>query len=244
MTHIELTQSDISDERWLHAGADAFALWCAAMAYSDQQLLDGRISQAMAARVSLAVPPERVGAALAALVEYGFLSIDGADFVIENYHEHALPADQIRSTRAGWKQDKDRRRLHGIGNHSLCKDPKYCPAVGKVDSTGGMVESGGASTGGTREHGYSTGGTAKVPPVDSIGGGTRSLPHPTPPHPTPIGGGGWGAADAARRSAAAAPPADTADAHRFEDDGSGITCQVCEFPRTNARHIEPEAMSS
>jgi hypothetical protein len=56
MTYITVGQSHTDDERWIEAGADAFAVHIAALVYCDRQLTDGRISTAMAQRVSLAVP--------------------------------------------------------------------------------------------------------------------------------------------------------------------------------------------
>ena len=135
MSYVRLNHEDADDERWIDAGADAFAIHFAAMVWCDRHLKDGRISSGMAHRVSLAVPAERVGPAIAALLEYGFWRADEGDFVIENFHEHAFPADQVKNTRARWKRDKDRRRQHGIGDHSLCQDPKFCPAISTMDST-------------------------------------------------------------------------------------------------------------
>jgi hypothetical protein len=142
MTYIRLEQAHTDDARWLEAGADAFAIHVAALVYCDRQLLDGCISRAMAGRVSLAVPPERTPAAISALVSQGFWTEVATGYVIDNYDQHAFPAEQIMRTRKRWQQDKERRRQHDVGDHSLCKDPKYCPAVGSTvesttDATGG-----------------------------------------------------------------------------------------------------------
>ena len=136
-THIKVESVHTDDERWLSAGADAFAVHIAALVYCDRQLSEGRISAAMATRVSLAVPAERAGAAVATLVEHGFwAALPAGSYQIEDFHKHALPAEQIERTRARWKQDKDRRRQHALGDHALCKDPRFCPAIrSTVEST-------------------------------------------------------------------------------------------------------------
>ena len=48
---------------------------------------------------------------------------------------HAWPRpaarDQVKNTRARWKRDKNRRRQHGIGDHSMCL-PQNCDELGTV----------------------------------------------------------------------------------------------------------------
>lgn len=126
MTYIKLPHTDLDDERWIDAGSDAFALHCAAMVWCDRRLEDGRIPKSMAARCSLAVPPERVADAIAALVAHGFWTEDGDAYRVVDYFEHAFPAEQVKRTRERWKRDKDRRRQHAAGDHELCVDPKHC----------------------------------------------------------------------------------------------------------------------
>lgn len=142
MTYIKVLHTDVADERWLTAGSDAFALHVAATVWCDRQLTDGRIPKAIARRGALAtIAPDETAAPIEALLEAGFWTDDGDAYVLVDYLEHAFPADQVKRTRDRWNQDKARRRQHAIGDHSLCKDPKYCPAVSKdvstVDSTGG-----------------------------------------------------------------------------------------------------------
>lgn len=127
MTHIRLPHTDLDDERWIEAGSDAFALHCAAMVWCDRRLTNGRLPRVMASRVALAVDPERSTEAIAVLVAHGFWVEDGDVYVIVDYLEHAFPAEQVKRTRARWKADKDRRRQHDNGDHSLCKDPRFCP---------------------------------------------------------------------------------------------------------------------
>jgi hypothetical protein len=143
MTYIKLEQKHADDARWIEAGADAFALHVAALVYCDRQLLDGCISRPMALRVSLAVPPDRAAAAVEALVSHGFWQEVATGYLIANYEQHAFPAEQIQRTRDRWKHDKDRRRQHDVGDHSLCKDPKFCPAVrSTMESTTDAISGG------------------------------------------------------------------------------------------------------
>jgi hypothetical protein len=129
VTYIKMEQAHTDDARWIDAGPDAFTLHVAALVYSDRQLLDGRISRAMALRVSLAVPADRAPAAVDSLVEHGFWTEVATGYLINNYDRHAFPAEQIQRTRDRWNADKQRRRQHDHGDHSLCKDPKFCPAI-------------------------------------------------------------------------------------------------------------------
>lgn len=141
MTYIRLLHVDLDDDRWLTAGADAFAIHYAAMVWCDKRLTDGRIPRAMAERVSLAVPASRAPAAVDALIEHAFWAEEDDVCVIGDYLEHAFPAEQVKRTRARWNEDKARRRQHAVGDHSLCKDPKFCKAISTptstVESTGG-----------------------------------------------------------------------------------------------------------
>lgn len=185
MTHIKVDQSHTDDDRWLEAGADAFALHVAAMVYSDRQLLDGYISRAMALRVCLAVSPETAGHAIEALVDTGFWELDDKGYRIVQFHEHALPADQVARTRERWRIDKERRRQHLVGDHALCKDPKFCPAI-RSDSTPGST-------------------------VDSTGGGSHLYPtQPNQTQPDRREGVGDGTAGPGP-ALAGAPPADAAE---------------------------------
>src|SRR4051794_39997794 len=149
MTYARFDQSHTDDPRWIEAGADAFALHVAAVVWCDRQLTDGIITEVMASRVSLAVPPDRTTAAVASLVEQGFWSrADDGDLRIVPFHEHAFPAEQVKRTRARWAGDKQRKRQHDLGDHALCKDPKFCPAIREGSTVESTLESGGASTGG------------------------------------------------------------------------------------------------
>src|SRR3954465_12079676 len=100
MTYAKFDQSHTDDARWIAAGADAFAVHVAAVVWCDRQLTDGVISRGMATRVSLAVPPERASAAVAALVKHGFWRDTGDGYLIEKFTEHAFPAEQVKRTRA------------------------------------------------------------------------------------------------------------------------------------------------
>lgn len=138
MTFIKFEHARVTDERWLGAGGDAVAVHLAAIDYCDQQLTDGRISVDMAPRVSLAVSPEAGKEAVKVLVKRGFWARDGRTkyYQIVDYPDYAFPAEQIVRTKARWKADKDRRRQHDHGDHALCKDPKYCPAIASACARG------------------------------------------------------------------------------------------------------------
>jgi hypothetical protein len=214
VTYIRLPHTHLDDERWLAAGADAFAVHCAALVWCDRRLTDGRFPRAMASRVALAVPPERADAAAAVLVEHGFWSEDGDVYVIAGYYDHAFPAEQVKRTRERWSRDKSRRRQHAIGDHDLCVDPKHCDyrkAHPLPDSTpSSTVES---PSGGS--HLDQTQPDSTRPDVES--GSRRGLDDAAP-------------ADAGRVAEEA--PA----RHPFSDDGSGKSCDLCGFGPTNARH--------
>ncbi|WP_151081427.1 hypothetical protein [Nocardioides cynanchi] len=201
MTYIRLEQAHTDDARWLEAGSDAFAVHVAALVYCDRQLLDGRISRAMAARVSLAVPPDRSAAAVAALLEHGFWTEVATGYLINNYDQHAFPAEQITRTRKRWTQDKERRRQHDVGDHSLCKDPRYCAAIrstveSTTESTGGRSRLNQTKPDQTQPEGLGMGMGAAT---DSAGAPPARLAHefnpladccPLPPeHPCHLGAG-------------------------------------------------------
>jgi hypothetical protein len=143
VTYIKMEQAHTDDARWIDAGPDAFALHVAALVYCDRQLLDGLISRAMALRVSLAVPAERAPAAVDSLVEHAFWTEIATGYLINGYDAHAFPAEQIQRTRDRWNEDKKRRRQHDHGDHSLCKDARYCPSIrSTVESTQDSTGSG------------------------------------------------------------------------------------------------------
>jgi hypothetical protein len=198
MTYVKLNHTDIDDERWIEAGGDAFALHYAAIVWCDRRLNDGRISKTMATRVALAVPTDRAAAAIDALERLGFWRADGDDYVIDRFLEHAFPAEQVKRTRERWSEDKARRRQHSLGDHALCKDPKFCPAIRDNDST---VESTLESEGG------STGGRSRI---------DQTRPDQTRPDRRKGSGSGSGrAANAAETSAAKAA---VSAAHRAEEN--------------------------
>jgi hypothetical protein len=236
MTYVKVEQAHTDDERWIEAGSDAFALHVAALVYCDRQLLDGRITHPMATRVSLAVPPDRAAAAIAQLVELGFWESEGNGYRIVGFEEHAFPAEQVRRTRKRWETDKRRRQQHAVGDHSLCKDPKFCPAVAAQlhvtstveSSVASTVESAVASTSG-RSHIYQT-------QLDQTRPDRRS-------------GSGSGSAEGCDGSAGppGGSPASPRPEERFRrlpathvfnpvDDGRGGDCLDCPLPRRHAIH--------
>lgn len=135
MSSIQLENTYTEDERWLEAGASAFALHIAACCYSDRLNKDGRIPKAMAYRVALAVQPEAIPAAVAALLDTGFWEEDGADYVLVGYLEDkiGLSAEEKDANRARWAKDKARQRRHSMGNHDLCT-PRMCPMAKQMST--------------------------------------------------------------------------------------------------------------
>jgi hypothetical protein len=256
MTYVKLNHTDVDDDRWLEAGADAFALHYAALVWCDRRLSDGRISKTMATRVALAVPTERAAAAIDALERLGFWRADGYDYVIEKFFEHAFPAEQVKRTRERWSEDKARRRQHSLGDHALCKDPKFCPAIRGIDST---VESTEESKGGsTRRRSRidqtrpdQTGGKGL-----GLGLGARLKPRRPPlglrsPRPR--------RAEENRPRPAYRKPLELLlgalrdndraveqivlerNGHEWRDDGSGISCDTCGLPQNHLFHYQAAA---
>jgi hypothetical protein len=178
MTYIRVEQAHTDDERWIEAGADAFALHIAALVYCDRLLTDGRISAVMALRVSLAVPTDRAKAAVDVLVNLGFWIKCGEGYRIENYDSYAFPAEQIKRTRERWTNDKRRKSQHDIGDHGLCKDPKFCPAIRE----GSTVESGvdSATESSVDAHAYTKPNRTKPNPTEGRGFGVGSAHAATP----------------------------------------------------------------
>jgi len=187
VTHLKYEQRHLGDERWIDAGADAFAIHTWAIAYCDEQGVNGVISRRMARRVALPVDGRAAEEAVDRLVELGFWADNGdGSLTILDYLEHALAAEEKEETRAKWAADKKRRSLHGIGNHSLCTPNSKC-AVARQNSTGD-----------------STSG--------NTGGSTASIPNQTRPDQTPVGVSGSGMSGSDGQQSAhgsAAPPAAT-----------------------------------
>lgn len=124
------------DERWIDAGADAFALHFAACCYSDRHNKDGLIPKSMVSRVALAVPPENVQAAAEALVRAGFWASAGTSYRIINFLEDkiGLSSDEKLANRQKWAEDKRWRRRHNAGNHDQCP-PDKCRISGKTSQS-------------------------------------------------------------------------------------------------------------
>jgi hypothetical protein len=138
VSSIQLVNTYPEDERWMEAGADAFALHIAACCYSDRMDKDGLIPKTMVARVAIMVDPSKVESAVESLVDTGFWSSAGKNFRINRYLEDkiGLAAEEKISTRNRWANSKRIRRQHNNGNHSECP-PKTCKLaeVSTVDST-------------------------------------------------------------------------------------------------------------
>lgn len=212
MSYIKYDARMLGDERWVDAGADAFALHTWALSYCNEQGTDGRISARMAKRVALPLDPERFRGAVDALLELGFWEADGQHgFVLVDYLAHGLAAQEQDQTREKWAADKRRQRLHRNGNHSLCTE-KSCPAV-RALSTGGPT-------------GLSTGGQVDTSTEDKW----TTRPDQTRPDPTLREGRSRGAERAAQGSAR--PPAaeggettTVLTSHPYSDDCCGLPPQ-------------------
>lgn len=133
MSSVQFVNTYAEDERWIEAGADAFALHFAACCYADRHNKDGLIPKIMVDRIALAVHPDKVQDALKALLDTGFWRPAGNAYRIVNYLEDkiGLAAEEKLETRARWAADKRWRRKHQAGNHSDCP-PDKCRVSGKV----------------------------------------------------------------------------------------------------------------
>jgi hypothetical protein len=131
VTHIKITTKHTGDERWLEAGADAWAVHCWALTYCDDQTTDGRISRAMAERLALPVPPSLAGAAVDKLLELGLWEDAGDALQVADYDTYGLLSGEITQTRNRWATDKRMRRKHSNGVHDEC-DPKKCPIAARM----------------------------------------------------------------------------------------------------------------
>lgn len=137
MSSVQFDNTYAEDERWIEAGADAFALHFAACCYADRRNKDGLIPKAMVDRVALAVHPDAVPDAVEALLAAGFWKSSGNSYRIVNYLEDkiGLAAEEKLTTRARWAADKRWRRKHQAGNHTECPADKcrYAAKVSHMD---------------------------------------------------------------------------------------------------------------
>jgi hypothetical protein len=136
MSSVQFDNTYAEDERWIDAGPDAFALHFAACCYADRRNTDGLIPKVMVDRIALAVRPDQVPAALAALLDAGFWRPAGKNYQIINYVEDkiGLSAEEKLETRAKWAEDKRWRRRHNAGNHSACP-PDKCRNAAKMSQS-------------------------------------------------------------------------------------------------------------
>lgn len=226
MSYIKYDARMLGDERWVDAGADAFALHTWALSYCNEQGTDGRISARMAKRVALPLDPDRVRDALDALLELGFWEADGHHgFVLVDYLAHGLAAQEQDQTREKWAADKRRQRLHQVGNHTLCTE-RSCAAIRAALSIGGPI-------------GLSTGGQVDTSTEDKW----TTRPDQTRPDPTLREGRGLGAERAAQGSAR--PPAaegreptTVLTSHTYSEDCCGLPPQ---HPRHQAEAVDDDA---
>lgn len=124
---VQFENTYAEDLRWIEAGADAFALHFAACCYADRHNTDGKVPKVMVPRVALAVQPDAVEAAVAALLKVGFWTSSGNSYQVVRYVEDkiGLAAEEKIMNRERWAEDKRWRRRHNAGNHSICP-PEKC----------------------------------------------------------------------------------------------------------------------
>jgi hypothetical protein len=141
-SYVKLYPAQISDGRWAGANKAAFSVHMAAISYCDEQnadqKTDGRISRHDALRLKApCVSPDEVPLAIKSLLQRGFWQQDGrGQYQIVQYLAHARSAEQILTDRAHNAADKARRSQHAAGDHSLCVDPRHCPAVREAHAAG------------------------------------------------------------------------------------------------------------
>lgn len=222
MTHIKFTARHAGDERWVEAGANAFATHMWALAHCDEQESDGEISRAMAERLALPVPPAQAADAIDTLLRLGFWEdIGDGRCQILDYDTHALPAAELKQTRDRWATDRRRRRKHNNGVHDEC-DPDRCHAA-RMSQADTQADTDTDTPADTHPDAGRSPGVVRP----SIPDQTR----PDPTRPSEKGGrrlGGDGARPASARSAGAPHPA-AARAPRDEEP-----------PDFTVRVIDPE----
>ena len=70
-------------------------------------------------------------------MQRGFWQQDGrGQYQIVQYLAHVRSAEQILTDRAHNAADKARRSQHAAGDHSLCVDPRHCPAIREAHAKG------------------------------------------------------------------------------------------------------------
>lgn len=137
-SYVKLYPAQITDGRWAGANKAAFSVHMAAISYCDEhnadQKSDGRISRHDALRLKApCVSPEEMPLAIKSLLQRGFWRQDGrGHYQIVQYLAHARSTEQILTDRAHNTADKARRAQHAGGDHSLCVDPRHCPAMAKA----------------------------------------------------------------------------------------------------------------
>ena len=141
MTWIKVHNSYLEDPIWMTAGPDSFMLHMAAMCWCDRQFTDGRVPKAQTRFLCPALTtPRRVNAAVRALLEHELWTDDLTDYVINNYLDHGLPAEEKRATQKKWAEDKRRRRWHNNGVHDLC-DSAICRGAAAMSASDSGLDS-------------------------------------------------------------------------------------------------------
>lgn len=234
MTHVKFESQHTGDERWIEAGAEAFAVHAFALVHCDQQGSDGRIGRAMAARVALPVPPDRAAKAVDTLVRLGFWeeTTEGECRILD-YESHALPSEEIRATRERWATDRRRRRKHSNGVHTEC-DPQKCRQAAMLSGQMSAPDTW-ADT---------------APDSSPESGPLYQTIHTRPDQTRPSGAGGRGWAGGRPPSAAAPSARATGAPHGAAEGSGGLTdsphlfvetadaqdCELCGSPESDHLH--------
>ncbi|WP_418063141.1 hypothetical protein [Pimelobacter simplex] len=150
MSYIKFEHRHLGEDLWLELSPAAFAVHTWALDHCNEQATDGVIIKHRALRLQCPVPPADLPAVWAELVDAGVWVEQEDGYRCPEFLAHGISAAEQKATRQKWALDKQRQRLHKIGNHQLCT-PRSCPAAqaaadgvstGWGQSTGGQVDSG------------------------------------------------------------------------------------------------------
>ncbi|WP_028657072.1 hypothetical protein [Nocardioides sp. J54] len=127
MSYLKVEHRVLNDPRVLGLSPAALVAHVYALDFCNEQATDGEIPSAVAHRMMCQLDPVEIVGAFRELVDAGLWEQTTDGYACPEFLAYGLPADEQRTTRDKWAQDKRRRRLHGIGNHALCT-PQKCPA--------------------------------------------------------------------------------------------------------------------
>lgn len=178
MSYIKFEHRALGDDRWLDLPPEAFVAHTWALDYCNEQATDGTITTGRAHRLVCPVDPALLPDAFTALVERGIWERIENGYRCPEFLSHGIAAEEQARVREKWAADKRRRRLHEVGNHSMCT-PRSCRAAASSDtfeSTGGQ---GNESTGGPLKSTSGQVDDPTRPDQTPKGSGRRRIPAPT-----------------------------------------------------------------